>query len=276
MSKVCSKCKLAQPIELFGKLKSSSDGLRYDCKICRKEYREQNKDHITLKLREYYSNNKSTQLIKNKEYRLLHADNIKRQRKEYRNREEIKAHIKHKQQEYLPIRKEKIKLRRQTDLNFKISEVLRSKIHKFLKNQPTSFIQLIECDLDFFKKWVEFRFEESMNWENFGSVWQLDHIIPLTAFDMGNDSNKRVCFHWTNFQPLFSNENRTKSNNIQLHYYFNNIVNVCRFNSVYTNYLGYQAVNESLQWLRSKLRYGKNPQHEVAIATEIGNQQPSL
>jgi hypothetical protein len=48
------------------------------------------------------------------------------------------------------------------------------------------------------------------------------------------------------------------------------------FKSVYTNYLGYQAVNESLQWLRSKLRYGKNPQHEVAIATEIGNQQPSL
>ena len=68
----------------------------------------------------------------------------------------------------------------------------------------------------------------------------------------------------------------SKSNKIQLHYYFNTIVNVFRFNSVYNKCLGYQAVSESLQWLRSKLRYGKNPQHEVAVATEIGNQQPSL
>ena len=276
MSKLCYKCNTERSIDQYGKLKSSPDGLRYDCKICRKQYREQNKESITLKMKEYYNNNKSNLLVKNKEYRLINKNNIQHQRKEYRNRDEIKTHIKQKQKEYLPIRKEKIKTRRQTDLNFKVSEILRSKIHKFLKNQSTSFINLIECDLEFFKQWIEFRFEESMNWDNLGTVWQLDHIIPLSVFDMNNEFDTKICFHWTNFQPLFSNENRSKSNKLQLHYYFNNIVNVCRFNSVYSKCLGYQAVNESLQWLRSKLRYGKNPQHEVANATEIGNQQPSL
>jgi hypothetical protein len=31
---------------------------------------------------------------------------------------------------------------------------------------------------------------------------------------------------------------------------------------VYTNYLGYQTIRESIQWLRIKLRYGKNPSYE--------------
>ncbi len=40
--------------------------------------------------------------------------------------------------------------------------------------------------------------------------------------------------------------------------------------------MGYQTVNESLQWLRSKLRYGNNPPYEdVKYASEIGNPQPN-
>ena len=43
-------------------------------------------------------------------------------------------------------------------------------------------------------------------------------------------------------------------------------------------FLGYQAVNESLQWLRVALRYGKNPPYEDTrtSVSEIGNPQPSL
>ena len=69
-----------------------------------------------------------------------------------------------------------------------------------------------------------------------------------------------------------------KIDKLQLHYYFNNIVNINRFNTINRQYLGYQAVNESLQWLRIKLRYGKNPPYEDAIqnASEIDNPQPSL
>ena len=63
-----------------------------------------------------------------------------------------------------------------------------------------------------------------------------------------------------------------------LHHYFNNIVNVNRFNSVYTNYSGYQTVRESIQWLRIKLRYGKNPSYDddFKISSEIDNPQPSF
>jgi hypothetical protein len=43
------------------------------------------------------------------------------------------------------------------------------------------------------------------------------------------------------------------------------IVNVNRFNKNNKQYLGYQNLNESLNWLRSKLRYGKNPSDDIIL-----------
>jgi hypothetical protein len=46
----------------------------------------------------------------------------------------------------------------------------------------------------------------------------------------------------------------------------------------YTNFLGYQALNESLKWLRdNELRYGKNPTYDLDCkqSNEIDNPQPS-
>lgn len=279
MQKICCKCKGCKNINEFGKLKSSKDGLRYDCNDCRKIYSKENKEYIKIKNKEYYNDNKILLNDKNKEYRIINIININEQRKEYRNRPEIKEHIKLKNKEYLPIKKEKIKEKRKTDTNFQISEILRSKIHKFIKNRKTSYTNIIGCDLSFFKKWIEFRFDENMNWENLGKYWQIDHILPISSFDFNDDKNKYICFHWTNLQPLESKINRSKTNHLELHYYFNNIINIHRFNIKYKQFLGYQTVNESLQWLRSKLRYGNNAPGDYKSNQidlyEIGNPQPS-
>jgi hypothetical protein len=277
MLKICCKCKKEKSNDCYGKLKNTPDGLRYDCKDCRKDYRNQMKQHVKEKNRLYYDKNKEELLEKNRLYREENKTTINHQRKEYRRRPEIQIHIKEKQKEYLPVRKIKIQERRQNDLNFKMSEILRSKIHKMLKNQNTSYANLIGCDVDFLKKWLEFRFSNEMNWDNLGSYWQIDHILPINGFDFTKENNKQICFHWTNLQPLTSLENRQKSDKLLLHYYFNNIVNINRFNKIQRQYLGYQALDESLKWLRIELRYGKNPPYEEDINTsEIDNPQPSL
>lgn len=275
--KQCCKCKEIRNINDFGKLKSSPDGLRYDCKVCRKAYRETNKDEINEKNNKYYYDNKNTLLEKNKTYRIDNTEIINEQRKTYRNRPEVKKHIEQKNKEYLPIKKEKMKEKRKTDLNFQLSEILRSKIHKILKGKTTSYQDIIGCDLEFLKKWIEFRFDKNMNWENLGTYWQIDHILPINMFKDDLEQTKYICFHWTNLQPLTTFENRSKSDKLQLHYYYNNIVNVNRFNSKYNKFLGYQIVNENLRWLRNNLRYGENsPDDNTIKVFEIGNQQPSL
>jgi hypothetical protein len=275
--KSCYICKLEKSLDCFGKLKNSRDGLRYDCKDCRKEYRIKNNVHIQEKNKKYYEDKKDDMLSKNKIYREQHKTEICEQRKEYRTREENKVRIKQKNKEYLPIRKMKIKEKRKTDLNFKLGEILRSKIHKMLKNQKTSYTKYIGCDVEWLKKWLEFRFDENMKWDNLGSYWQIDHILPIHGFDFAKETDIRVCFHWTNLQPLTGTENREKGKKLALHYYFNNIVNINRFNSKNTQYLGYEALNESLKWLRVELRYRKNPSYEDVLNTsKIGNPQPSL
>jgi hypothetical protein len=276
MTKKCCKCKLIFSFTYFGKLKSSPDGYRYDCKNCRKNYRESNKEQIQIKQKEFYEINKDKLLQKNKLYRLENQNKINEKRKEYRNRPEIKEHIKNKNIEYLPIRKENIKLKRQTDLHFQISEILRSKIHKMIKNKKTTYKNIIGCDLEFLKKWLEFRFDENMSWNNLGKIWQIDHILPISKFDFNNEQDINICFHWTNLQPLLCLENKSKSNKFELYHYFNNIVNINRFNTKYTNFLGYQTLNESLKWLRNKkLRYGKNAPYDLDKSNEIDNPQPS-
>ena len=259
MEKICCKCKVVICLSEFGNLKNSPDGLRYDCKVCRKNYREEKRDVINEKCKEYYKNNKNAHLEKCKEYRNENNEKINQQRKEYRNRHDVKEHIKAKNKEYLPIRCEMIKQKRLTDKNFQISEILRSKIHKMIKGLPTSYQQILGCDMEFFKKWIEFRFDKTMNWDNLGTYWQIDHILPINGFDLSDEPNKFICFHWTNLQPLTKFENQSKSDKLLLHYYFNNIINVNRFNKKYNSFLGYEILGESLRWLRSKLRYRENP-----------------
>jgi hypothetical protein len=278
MEKFCCKCKNLLAIDSFGKLKSTPDGYRYDCNQCRKDYRTKNKLAIQMQQKSYYQDNKTKLLEKNKQYRLSNIEKINNQRKEYRSREEIKQHIKQKNKDYLPVKKEKIKLKRVTDLNFQITEILRSKVHKMIKGQNTIYQKLIGCDIDFLKKWIEFRFEPDMNWNNLGKCWHIDHILPINKFNVENIHEQQICFHWTNLQPLNCIENIKKSDKLLLHYYFNNIVNVNRFNSIYTNFLGYQVLNESLKWLRdNELRYGKNAPYDLDLkeSNEIDNPQPS-
>jgi hypothetical protein len=40
--------------------------------------------------------------------------------------------------------------------------------------------------------------------------------------------------------------------------------------------MGYETVNESLQWLRLELRYRKNAPYDDVNTSEIDNPQPSL
>ena len=278
MEKQCCKCKNRKNTNEFGKLTASKDGLRHDCNDCRKEYRIIAKEQIKLKQNNYYKNNKVMLLEKNKQYRIDNNATINEQRKNYRNRPEVKEHIQQKSKSYLPKRKEAIKLKRKTDVNFQLKEILRSKVHKMLKNQPTSYINIIGCNIDFLKKWIAFRFDSNMTWENIGSYWHIDHILPINKFDLTKSENINICFHWTNLQPLQSLENISKSDKLQLHYYFNNIVNIHRFNQQYTQFMGYQTINESLQWLRIELRYGKNAPHSGSTCnteSKIDNPQPS-
>ena len=72
--------------------------------------------------------------------------------------------------------------------------------------------QLTGCDARQLRTWLESQFQEGMSWDNYGYYgWHVDHIRPCASFDLSDPEQQKECFHYTNLQPLWGEENRAKS-----------------------------------------------------------------
>ena len=105
--------------------------------------------------------------------------------------------------------------RAQTDPNFRIRMRLSGRINDAFRRQKTSkshsALKYLGCSLEFFTNYITKQFKPGMSIENYGRVWELDHIQPCSSFDLQNDAEALVCFNFSNYQPLFVHENRQKS-----------------------------------------------------------------
>ena len=47
-----------------------------------------------------------------------------------------------------------------------------------------------------------------MTKENSGSVWQIDHCLPMASFKLLNGNDMKKCFNWINLRPMYSSGNK--------------------------------------------------------------------
>jgi hypothetical protein len=90
---------------------------------------------------------------------------------------------------------------------------VRGIIYDGLRRQFKSYARLeglVGLNRNEFKEHLQSQFKEGMSWDNYGSVWQVDHIKPLVLFDLTDDQQYKDANHFTNLQPLFSIENCKK------------------------------------------------------------------
>lgn len=59
-------------------------------------------------------------------------------------------------------------------------------------------------------------FDENMSWENYGKVWHIDHIIPLSCFDLVDYDQVKIACHYSNLQPLLVEQNLKKGANVKM------------------------------------------------------------
>jgi len=105
------------------------------------------------------------------------------------------------------------KLKRQNDINYKLSELLRNRLRMALKgNQKKgSAIRDLGCSIKDFKAYLQSKFQPGMTWENHGiSGWHIDYIKPLAEFDLTDPVEFKKACHYTNLQPLWAYDNFTK------------------------------------------------------------------
>ncbi len=100
-------------------------------------------------------------------------------------------------------------------MSFIISNRMRANIFRVIKEKKNNqkWEKLIGYPVLELMKHLEKQFKDGMNWENYGE-WHIDHIIPCSVFDLENSEEQDICFHHTNLQPLWANDNISKSNRI--------------------------------------------------------------
>lgn len=195
--KNCNECKNFKIITDFRhqKRKSENKGnfiyISQKCKKC--ELKKSKSSHNKASVKFY---------TKNKDYYKQYRDYNKESLKKYRTSYKERANFLKRQ-------------RRQTNPEYKIMCNLRCRIRKALKaSKNNNTISLLNCTIHFYKKWLEWQFNSKMSWDNYGSYWEIDHVIPCASFRLEEIDEQNKCFHWSNCRPLESLKNSSKKDKI--------------------------------------------------------------
>lgn len=200
MEKQCSRCNITKLHSEFYKNKARKDGLQTYCKPCMKSTNA-----------ESYQTHKDVRDARTKAYQKTPTSKKYRRewsKKKYHSNPEFRKKV----------ITQAVKYERQRLGNnpiFKLKKVLRSRLKSAVKRANTTkskkTFKLIGCNTLFLKKYIGNILKEGMTWENHGE-WHIDHIKPCASFDLSDPKQQIMCFHYTNLQPLWEEENLRKSN----------------------------------------------------------------
>jgi|ETNmetMinimDraft_2_1059921.scaffolds.fasta_scaffold99571_2 hypothetical protein len=135
-----------------------------------------------------------------------------------KNKEKLRARYrKYQRQNIEKIRSQK-KQRFKTDKIYRLKTLHSARIRsglrqfKLKKKESIKSIHLLGCTYRCFSNYLEKKFKNGMSWENMNK-WEIDHIRALAKFNLSNISEQMKAFHYSNTQPLWRFENRSKGAN---------------------------------------------------------------
>jgi len=194
--KSCSKCNQVKKLSEFSPDKLMRSGRSSICKKCRTdEAKKTYREHRGEACKWYY--------------------NHKEKRKEYITQWEKDHPLEAKE------RLKKYGLKRRNDSKYNLSHSVSSAVYRSLKNGTKAgrrWEDLIGFTVDQLRMHLEKRFKSGMTWENYGMVWEIDHKIPVAAFNFErpDDIDFRLCWSLKNLQPLGVSENRSKHDKVEI------------------------------------------------------------
>lgn len=102
--------------------------------------------------------------------------------------------------------------RMKTDPSFRMAVWLRKSMRWNLNQRVNrdERVGLLGCSVSELVCHLEALFSTGMTWENYGSVWHIDHKRPITSFNLSDSEQLQACAHYSNLQPLFAKDNLQK------------------------------------------------------------------
>lgn len=209
MEKICNKCKISKSIDEYQKDIRGKFGIESRCKDCRNAYLKKYKNETNYD-KTYYKNNKENIIGKQKLYVKNNKENYNKYQNNYKKSNGYKSqklyNNKNKkallEKSYIR-RNNKIKKDISYKLRLRISTDICNRLKKILKNKTNTSLEYLGCDFLQYKIYLESLFYPEMNWENWGKIWEIDHIKPISKFDLTIEDNIFKAFNYQNTQPLF-------------------------------------------------------------------------
>lgn len=194
---ICKICNLDKDSSLFY-FRLDTNKYRTSCKECTKSgikyYRNANPEIVVESKKKYYYKNQDKCCERSRDWYDKNRDT------------RLRKHTKY------------IRNKRHTNTEFKLYSNIQSRIYTALKKdtlaKQTSTIDIIGCSIKFYKTWLEFQFDEKMNWNNHGDYWHIDHVKPCASFNLLNGAEVKECFNWQNVRPLEKSRNLSKNSKI--------------------------------------------------------------
>ena len=192
---ICSKCNVEKSMDDYY-FRNDTQKFYNQCKACmlihQKSYESNNKEKIASRLANYYQNNEDKTAAKHAEY--YQENKEKNAVYKQRNRDKINEYNRN---------------RRRNDENVRLIDNTRTRIHNALNRRSKSLRtgEILGIGIENYKIWLLFQMTPEMNFNNI----HIDHVKPISSFDISNDNELLEAFNWRNTQPLLKQDNLRKS-----------------------------------------------------------------
>jgi hypothetical protein len=181
MEKTCSKCKNIKDINDFAKDKCNKTGYGPYCKPCKRE-----------KVKTQYHKDPSKQISRVNKWFKENPDKSKQYGKNLSRKEYYAAWRKKNPYKQFMSEEER-----------KLMRTYRDKVKRGIQTDRNKTWDLLGCSFLELKDYIGSQFYPEMSWDNWGGVWELDHIKGCVNFDLKDPIQLAECFHYTNLRPLF-------------------------------------------------------------------------
>jgi len=68
------------------------------------------------------------------------------------------------------------------------------------KHSSKQYAPFFGLDIENYRNWIELQFTDQLSWDNFGSAWQFEHIVPMVYFDFSNNDDLALCWNFINLR----------------------------------------------------------------------------
>lgn len=106
--------------------------------------------------------------------------------------------------------------RQMSKASVRVHKAMRDSIRHALEGTRTEktlrTMAIVGCSADALKVHLERQFKRSMSWANYGKRWHIDHITPVSYFDLTDPAQLALCFNWQNLRPLWRKQNVSEGN----------------------------------------------------------------